>query len=143
DEVLLSSVMRDDLEEVMKKSTQRDSLTLLSLGFTLNTPFLNPSVIEVAQNTPLSLKLYRPNRQGELQEKVGSNPSPATGGGETIRKYVLRRVALEYLPKELAYHPKQALQYSTGLIKAMHRLASKEGIARKQPARLRAYLDIF
>jgi len=46
-------------------------------------------------------------------------------GKDYIRKYVLRKMSEKYLPPEVAYAPKKAMQYGTGTQKTLERLAVK------------------
>ncbi|MDR2855320.1 MAG: asparagine synthase C-terminal domain-containing protein [Methanomicrobiales archaeon] len=44
-----------------------------------------------------------------------------------IRKYQLRRVALHYLPHEIACHEKKAMQYGTGIANEIKKIAKQHG----------------
>ena len=58
-----------------------------------------------------------------------------------IRKYQLRRVALHYLPHEIACHTKKAMQYGTGIAKEIKNLAKKHGFGTQISAYLKTIQD--
>lgn len=44
-----------------------------------------------------------------------------------LRKIALRKVAEQYLPKDIAWRPKKAMQYGSGMTAALRRLAKRNG----------------
>ncbi|NIA11687.1 MAG: asparagine synthetase B, partial [Nitrospiraceae bacterium] len=52
-------------------------------------------------------------------------------GSNYIRKYILRKVSEQYLPAELVWAPKKAVQYGTGIQNALHRMARKRGLGQE------------
>ncbi len=54
-----------------------------------------------------------------------------------VRKWPLRLVAEKYMPKEIAWHDKKAMQYGSGIMKEMERLAARRGFKRE----LQKYLN--
>jgi asparagine synthase (glutamine-hydrolysing) len=59
-----------------------------------------------------------------------------------IRKYQLRRVALHYLPHEIACHTKKAMQYGTGIAKEIKKLARQHGFGSQISAYLKTIQDV-
>ena len=53
-------------------------------------------------------------------------------GGEYIRKYILRRVSEQYLPHRLAWAPKKAAQYGTGVQNALDKMARRQGLRQEE-----------
>jgi asparagine synthase (glutamine-hydrolysing) len=46
---------------------------------------------------------------------------------DKVRKWPLRAVASRYIPAEIAWHKKKAMQYGSGVMKEIERLASRRG----------------
>ena len=114
--------MWDDLKELLSKGVLRDEKVAKVWGLALEMPYLSLPVIRTALSISPELKL----------KKVD---------GEIVRKYVLRRAALPELPEEIAYRKKHALQYSTGLMRALSKLASQHGFTKNTPHRISRYLE--
>ncbi|MGA7074957.1 MAG: asparagine synthase-related protein, partial [Halobacteriota archaeon] len=58
-----------------------------------------------------------------------------------INKYVLRKVAEQVMPRELAYQQKKAIQYGTGISATLQRLARKKNLpSTNRRGALRLYL---
>jgi len=94
----------------------RDAKTCADLGLELIQLFTHPRVIGCGLRVPVELKL--PRSLGEP------------------RKTILRRLAqMHGLPEEVWARPKKAAQYSTGVNKAMEKLAKRRGMS------LRGYLQ--
>ena len=53
-------------------------------------------------------------------------------GGGYVRKYILRRVSEQYLPYKLAWAPKKAAQYGTGVQNALHKMARRKGLGQEE-----------
>jgi len=82
-------------------------------GVELCLPICNSDVVDVARRIDTRLKM----RKGE-------------GGYE--RKYILRRVSEQYLPHRLAWAPKKAAQYGTGVQNALGRMARRQGLGQEE-----------
>jgi len=70
----------------------------------LSMPYLDIRVVNAAKNIPSGERI-----------------------SDGIRKKPLREVAVSYLPKEIAYREKKAMQYGTGIWREIKRLARREG----------------
>jgi asparagine synthase (glutamine-hydrolysing) len=87
---------------------ERDYKVCTEHGMELRLPFADLRLIEFGMSLPTGLKL-------SLES-------------EYPRKLVLRRLAEKLgFPNEMAYKPKRAVQYSTGVNSALKRLARREG----------------
>ncbi len=102
----LQAALRHDLEHIAGANLERDDAATMAHGVELRVPYLDTQVIHVAQQISHSLKVY-------------------FDGNSYIRKYVLRKMSEKYLPLEVSYAPKKAIQYGTGVQKAIERLAHK------------------
>ncbi|MHC1570425.1 MAG: asparagine synthase C-terminal domain-containing protein [Methermicoccaceae archaeon] len=116
----VAACMVNDLNGVLERGVLRDKKVADVWGITLEMPYLSPIVIRAALSISFELKLKRT-------------------GSDVVRKYVLRRAALPYLPEEVAHRKKHALQYSTGLMRALSRLAAQHGFT--NPRRISHYLE--
>ncbi len=89
-------------------------------------PFLSNSFVDFAVNIPVDLKIWSKD--------------------DRLRKHILREVALDInVPRSAAVRAKKAFQYSSGIHKAIRRLARKKGFTR-QKARasgLRSALEAY
>lgn len=82
-------------------------------NITYHCPFLDDVFIEFSETVPLSQKI--------IDEK------------DKFRKHYIREQAIQLgLPDEIAYNEKRSLQYSSGLHKAIRRLARKNGYTNKK-----------
>ncbi|MFH2111697.1 MAG: asparagine synthetase B [Candidatus Bathyarchaeota archaeon] len=109
-------MMLRDTAESWATNYDRDTKTCTDLGLNLLLPFAHPRVIGYGLRIPVELKLPK------------SVDQP--------RKIILRRLAQKHvLPEEVWARPKKAAQYSTGVHKAMERLAKRRGMS------LRGYLQ--
>jgi asparagine synthase (glutamine-hydrolysing) len=119
----LPEALDRDLRHIAEVNLERDDAATMAHGVELRVPFLDLRVVGASRRMGPSLKV-RPN------------------GKDYIRKYVLRKVAEKYLPREVAQAPKKAIQYGTGAQKTLERLARSQGCA---PAgRLESlYRDVF
>jgi asparagine synthase (glutamine-hydrolysing) len=102
----LTDGLRHDLEHIAEVNLERDDAASMAHGVELRVPYLDLNVISVARSIDPSLKLY-------------------LDGKDYIRKYVLRKLSEKYLPREVSYAPKKAIQYGTSAQKTLERLASK------------------
>jgi asparagine synthase (glutamine-hydrolysing) len=104
----LAEALDHDLRHIAEVNLERDDAVTMAHGVELRVPFLDMRVVAVSRRMGPSLKV-RPN------------------GKDYIRKYVLRKVAEKYLPREVAQAPKKAIQYGTGVQKTIERLAKSKG----------------
>lgn len=104
-----------DVEEMIRRDILQLHTTNLERDFKacnsnvdLRLPFTDFEVVQFALNTPIELKI-EPNNK-------------------THRKLILRRTAERLgLPHEIVFRPKKAVQYSTGVNKALRAIARSEG----------------
>jgi asparagine synthase (glutamine-hydrolysing) len=93
----LDAVLRTDVESI---NIERDRSIANACGVELLTPFLNQNFVDYALCVPPELKI-----------KNG------------VRKYILRELARKRgLPEEICSREKKAIQYSTGINKAVKRI---------------------
>jgi len=76
-------------------------------------PICNHDVVDIARRIDSKLKMKRV-------------------GDEYTRKYILRKVSEDYLPRELAWAPKKAAQYGTGVQNALRRMARRQGVGQAE-----------
>jgi asparagine synthase (glutamine-hydrolysing) len=106
-EAVVSSIFRD-VSESYRVNYERDHKICMDAGLELRLPFSDLPLIEWGLSIPPNLKL--------------------SGGPGSPRKIVLRSLARRLgLPEEIAGRPKKAVQYSTGVNRALRRLAKSEG----------------
>ncbi len=104
----LEEMLDHDLRHIAEVNLERDDAATMAHGVELRVPFLDMRVVGASRRMGPSLKV-RPN------------------GKDYIRKYILRKVAEKYLPREVANAPKKAIQYGTGAQKTIERLAKSRG----------------
>jgi len=97
---------------------------------------LRDQTIAHANETWLSMP-YLDTRVVSAAQSIASSDHVMNG----IRKYQLRRVALHYLPHEIACHTKKAMQYGTGIAKEIKKLAKRNGFGTQLSAYLKAIQD--
>lgn len=96
-----------DVINSWKNNFDRDTKICMDQGVTLRLPFTYAPLIELGLSIPVSMKI-------NLQH----NPK---------RKVILRKLAKTLgLPDEIALKPKKAAQYSSGVSKALRRIAKLE-----------------
>jgi asparagine synthase (glutamine-hydrolysing) len=105
----LAEALDHDLRHIAEVNLERDDAVTMAHGVELRVPFLDMRVVAASRRMGPSLKV-RPN------------------GKDYIRKYILRKVAEKYLPREVASAPKKAIQYGTGAQKTLDRLARSKGL---------------
>ncbi len=99
----LVKVAKEDKEAIDKLSTL--------FGIEYLCPFLSDIFVDFAMKIPIQLKIK--------------------GDGDNVRKHVLREVALKVgVPRSAALRPKKAFQYSSGIHRAIRRLAKSRGFTR-------------
>ncbi len=108
DPVTLENSLIEDVRNIGRDNLVRDNKVAYSLEMKIITPYLQWDVIRAALNIPVSYKVRRVD-------------------GEVVRKYVLRQIASKYMPKELAFREKKAVQYSTKTTNILKRIAKREG----------------
>jgi len=112
DETAMKNLMETLVETAKNDKKEMDKLSAL---FRVNyvTPFLSDEFVDFAMKIPLNLKI--------------------TGKDDDLRKHVLRKTALEIgVPREAAMRPKKAFQYSSGVHKAITKLAKQKGFTKQK-----------
>lgn len=89
-----------DLKTIGEKNLVRDTKLAYKNEVKILTPYLQWDIIKSAISIPPELKVKRVE-------------------GKVIRKYILRKIAEKYLPKEIAWRDKKAIQYSTNVSKIL------------------------
>jgi asparagine synthase (glutamine-hydrolysing) len=107
-ESALQGMLDHDLRHIARTNLERDDAAAMAHGVELRVPYLDPGVVAVSRQIDPSLKLR-------------------ANGKDYIRKYVLRKVADKHLPQEASSAPKKAIQYGTGVQRALERLAKARG----------------
>ena len=106
-EAVVASIFRD-VSESHRVNYERDHKICIDAGLELRLPFSDLALVEWGLSIPPNLKL--------------------SGGPGSPRKLVLRSLARRLgLPEEISGRPKKAIQYSTGVNRALRRLAKREG----------------
>ncbi|MBI5253006.1 MAG: asparagine synthase C-terminal domain-containing protein [Euryarchaeota archaeon] len=101
----LEKALRSDLEELLKANILRDIAIAGANSLELGVPYLDSEVVKVALSIPAELKIK-----------------------DGIRKYILREVARKRgLPEFIYAREKKAVQYSTGIDKALRKIAKEKG----------------
>jgi asparagine synthase (glutamine-hydrolysing) len=105
-----------DVENAYKANFQRDNQVCSYHGVELRLPFIDRDVVDFSLRLPLRLKI------NSVEDR--------------LRKRILRRVARNLeIPSFMADKPKKAVQYTTGVTKALQRLAKDESLT------LRKYVE--
>ncbi len=108
----MTSLM-NKLVEIAKKDKEQINKISDLFDVRYSCPFLSEDFIKFAMKIPVNLKIK--SKEDE------------------IRKHVLREVALEIgVPRSATFRQKKAFQYSSGLHKAIQRLARKRGFTRRK-----------
>ena len=98
--------MRENLSDFVKFGVLQNIETGKNFGKTFYFPFLEKEVVDFCLDLGFEHKI-----------------------NEGVRKVILRKLALEVgLNKEVAYQPKKAAQYGSGIIWEMKRIAKKKGV---------------
>ena len=103
----LSHELQKDVMSIGQNNLVRDFKLAYSLEMNILTPYLQWDIIRASINIPPELKVRRID-------------------GTVTRKYILRKIASQYIPEELAYRDKKAMQYSTRTSSILMKLAKKE-----------------
>jgi asparagine synthase (glutamine-hydrolysing) len=102
-----------DIENAYRANFQRDNQVCSYYGVELRLPFVDRDVVDFALRLPLRLKI------NSVEDK--------------LRKRVLRRVARNLdVPSFMVDKPKKAVQYTTGVTKALQRLAKAENFTLRE-----------
>lgn len=109
----LEEQLRSDVKNLGKNNLMRDIKLAYNLKMKLLTPYLQWDIIKAGLNVPVEYKVRKVE-------------------GVVIRKYILREIALKYIPKEIAYRDKKALQYSTKTSNILMKLARRERLKVKE-----------
>lgn len=109
----LAEQLELDVRKIGRNNLVRDNKIAYGNEIKIETPYLQWDVIKAAINIPPNYKLRKQD-------------------GVIIRKYVLRKMASKYLPKDIAYRDKKAVQYSTKTKDLLFRIARKEGMKIKE-----------
>ena len=91
----------------------RDALVAELCGVELGLPICDRDVVDVARGIDARLKMQKDE-------------------GGYVRKYILRRVSEQYLPHRLAWAPKKAAQYGTGVQNALYKMARRQGLRQEE-----------
>jgi asparagine synthase (glutamine-hydrolysing) len=98
----LRDALEIDVLNIARDNLERDNLAAASHAIDIILPYLDPRVVKFGLMIDGALKLNR-----------------------GINKYILRKVAEQLMPHELAYRRKKALQYGTGVSAVLRKLARK------------------
>jgi len=102
-----------DIENAYRANFQRDNQVCSFSGVELRLPFVDKDVVDFSLRLPLRLKI------NSVEDR--------------LRKRVLRRVARNLeIPSFMADKRKKAIQYTTGVTKALQRLAKDEGLTLRE-----------
>jgi asparagine synthase (glutamine-hydrolysing) len=100
----------NDIIGMYEANLERDFKICNRFNVELRLPFATYGMAKFAINLPLELKMERT--------------------GNTLRKLVLRQVAGDLgLPQPIVDRPKRAIQYTTGINKAIKKMAKQEGVS--------------
>ncbi|MBS7620727.1 asparagine synthase C-terminal domain-containing protein, partial [Candidatus Bathyarchaeota archaeon] len=104
--------MTHDILTMHENNFERDSKICAFNNVELRLPFASYPIAEFAFNLPLNMKIESP--------------------GDILRKAVLRKAAEKFgLPPQIVNRPKKAVQYATGVAKAIRRLAKRKKLTVK------------
>jgi len=102
-----------DIENAYQANFQRDNQVCSYHGVALRLPFIDRDVVDFALRLPLRLKI--------------------SSVEDSLRKRVIRRVARNLeIPSFMSDKPKKAVQYTTGVTKALQRLAKAENLTLRE-----------
>jgi len=105
----IKNLMNSDLNFLMTNQQMMEKQIAKNLGLTLVYPFLSPKVIEFAQSIPVNRHI------------IGNREQP-------VRKALLRELASDInLSPSVFNQPKKALQYGSGTIKILRKIAKETG----------------
>lgn len=99
----LEKALIEDLKNIGSDNLVRDVKLSYFNEIKLILPYLNWKIIKNSLCIPPEMKVKNV-------------------GGRVIRKYFLRKLAEDYLPRDVVWREKKAIQYSTGVAKILRRL---------------------
>ncbi len=105
----LERAMEEDIRNLGVNNLIRDHKLAYFNQIKLIAPYLSFDVIEVALSIPANLKVNRDDG--------------------VVRKYILREIARRFIPREVAYRDKKAIQYSTNTYRILERIAKRSGVS--------------
>lgn len=109
----------DSIRNAHEVNYEGDELSISSLPAELRLPFASRQVVELASRVPLQMMVRSPT--------------------DNVRKWVLREAAVKLgVPTEISLRPKKAIQYASGIERAIRDLAKENGQA--PPAYLQSRL---
>jgi asparagine synthase (glutamine-hydrolysing) len=109
----VENAMYNDVENSYRANFQRDNQVCSFHGVELRLPYVDRDVVDFSLRLPLRLKINTAK--------------------DRLRKRVLRRVARNLeIPVFIADKPKKAVQYTTGVTKALQRLAKEKGLTLRE-----------
>ena len=114
---LHTETLAKDMEEDFRKLPRqiaRDQAVAGLFGAYFSLPYLDPRVVDAAQAIPAEMRVM-----------------------DGVRKRPLREVAARHMPEEIAQYEKKAMQYGSGVMKEIERLAARKGFKK----RLKDYLE--
>lgn len=115
----LNKECRAGLAALPERDLYRDWLVAKAAGISLRAPFLAEEFVEFALRLPASCKLSTPN--GENGENENSED-----------KVILREIARDLGLGEVAGRKKRAVQYGSNFLKALEKLAKRNGFKYKR-----------
>ena len=99
--------IREDISNMYHVNLERDDACSMLNSVELRLPFLDKKLVEYAINLPVKNKI--------------------SGSGDVLRKNILRKLAFnEGLDSKIAYRPKKAAQYGTGIDKILRKKIIKQ-----------------
>jgi asparagine synthase (glutamine-hydrolysing) len=113
----LRNALEIDILNIARDNLERDNLAAASHSLDVVLPYLDPRVVAFALSVDPAWKVHN-----------------------GINKYVLRKVAEQVMPRELAYRQKKAIQYGTGINTMLQKLARKNLRMARSKGILRLYL---
>jgi asparagine synthase (glutamine-hydrolysing) len=96
----LSEMLKQDILYIAQKNLERDNLTASSNTVELILPYLDLGVVSFASKIATQLKIK-----------------------DGVNKYILRKAAARFLPYQIAYRDKKAMQYGSGVDRVLNMLA--------------------
>jgi asparagine synthase (glutamine-hydrolysing) len=109
----VEDVMFNDVENSYQANFQRDDQVCSYHGVELRLPYVDRYVVDFALRLPLRCKI--------------------ASADDMLRKRVLREVAHNLaIPASIADKPKKAVQYTTGVTKALQQIAKKENLTLRE-----------